>query len=84
VNHLARGFAVFGWLGLVVALAQGCAALDGVPVKAPKVSPDDARAAYKLALTACIACQLPDLPADAVKGCDELAPVCDALAGVCK
>jgi hypothetical protein len=77
-------FGTLGWLALVVYMAIGCSALESLPAKAPSVKPDDARAAYKLALTACIACQLPGLPAEAAAGCAELAPVCDALAGVCK
>lgn len=84
MSRVGRVLGVAGWLAFFAWLAVGCAALEGVPVKVPEVKPDDARAAYKMALTACIACQLPDLPADAAKGCAELAPVCDALAGVCK
>jgi hypothetical protein len=81
-----RFFGTLGWLAFVaVAVAQGgCSALPGLPKELPKVEAPDARAAYKTALAACLACSVPDLPADAVKACEELAPVCDALAGVCK
>lgn len=71
-----------GWLALVVAaiMQTGCGSL---PAALPKVEAPDARSAYKTALAACLACSVPDLPAALVRGCTELAPVCDALAGVC-
>jgi hypothetical protein len=82
-----RFFGTLGWLAFVaVAVAQsGCSALADLPAELPKVEAPDARDAYKTALAACLVCAVPDaLPADAVKACEELAPVCDALAGVCK
>jgi len=83
---LGRVFGTLGWLAFFAWLACGCSAVPGLPDKLPEVKPADARTAYKAALTACIACQTFDLPdAGAVSdGCAELAPVCDALAGVCK
>lgn len=70
-------------VALAVAVLQGCGG-DFPKLAVPKVQPSDARAAYKGALAACLACQLPDMPADVAAACEELSPVCDALAGVCK
>jgi hypothetical protein len=87
VNRVGRVLGTMGWLAFFVYLAQGCAALPADMPKVPDVptvKPADARTAYKLSLTACIACQMPDLPKEAADACAELAPVCDALAGICK
>lgn len=84
---MIRVFGTIGWLVFfAVAVAQsGCSSLADLPAELPKVEPADARAAYKGALAACLVCAVPDgLPADVAAACEELAPVCDALAGVCK
>jgi len=62
--------------GLIVAAPLACAVL-GKAKDDPAKTADDAR---KAALTACLACRLPDLPAEAVKACAALEPVCSALA----
>ena len=65
----------------VLLLAMGaCAGFGCATLGSEK---PDAADVYKQAMTACLACQLPNLPEDARKGCEKIRPVCDALAGIC-
>jgi hypothetical protein len=56
-----------------------CAALESAKSDPGKT----ARDVRKGALSACLACRVPGLPAEAAKACADLEPVCSALAGVC-